>query len=298
MVIKYTKRREQIMKSISIFTFITLLLSTLVMSSKSYGHDKSPVLEGPYVGQKPPNSTPKAFAPSGLSIERRDHSGFFTPDMKEFYFTRRNNKDGKWSLMTFKLENNRWSESFVEPRVGRPIVTPDGKVMHLGKHYKERTESGWSEQKSLGSYFKDFRIMRLMSSANGTYYFDEASESGPIRYSRLIDGKHEKPKAVDIDFGDWNAHPFIAPDESYLIWDEQDEGGYGEADLYISYRQKDGSWGPSMNLGDTINTSISESGATVTPDGKYLFFNRYSNDEKAGMYWVDAQIIETLRPKK
>ncbi len=286
------------MKTISIFTFITLLLSILVMSSKSYGHDKSSVLEGPYVGQNPPGSTPKAFAPSGLSTERRDHSGFFTPDMKEFYFTRRNNKDGKWSLMTFKLENNQWRESFVEPRVGRPIVTPDGKVMHLGKHYKVRTESGWSEQKSLGPFFKDFRIMRLMSSANGTYYFDEASESGSIRYSRLIDGKHEKPKAVNIDFGDWNAHPFIAPDESYLIWDEQDEGGYGKADLYISYRQKDGSWGAAINLGDTINTGVSESGATVTPDGKYLFFNRYSNDENAGMYWIDAQIIETLRPKQ
>ena len=46
------------MKTISIFTFITLLLSILVMSSKSYGHDKSSVLEGPYVGQNPPGPVP------------------------------------------------------------------------------------------------------------------------------------------------------------------------------------------------------------------------------------------------
>jgi len=285
------------MKSLSISTVITLLLPILVMSNNSYGHDKSSAFEGPYVGQSPPNSTPKAFAPSGLSTEYRDHSGFFTPDMNEFYFTRRNNQDGKWSLMTFKLEKNQWRESFVEPRVGRPIVTPDGKVMHLGKHYKERTESGWSEQKSLGPLFKDFRIMRLMSSANGTYYFDEASESGPIRYSRLIDGKHEKPKAVNINFGDWNAHPFIAPDESYLIWDEQGENGHGGADLFISFKQEDNSWGAAINLGDTINTGVSESGATVTPDGKYLFFNRFISNENAGMFWVDAQVIEMLRPK-
>jgi hypothetical protein len=285
------------MKSLSISTVITLLLPILVMSNNSYGHDKSSAFEGPYVGQSPPNSTPKAFAPSGLSTEYRDHSGFFTPDMNEFYFTRRNNQDGKWSLMTFKLEKNQWRESFVEPRVGRPIVTPDGKVMHLGKHYKERTESGWSEQKSLGPLFKDFRIMRLMSSANGTYYFDEASESGPIRYSRLIDGKHEKPKAVNINFGDWNAHPFIAPDESYLIWDEQGENGHGGADLFISFKQEDNSWGAAINLGDTINTSANEGGATVTPDGKYLFFNRFISNENAGMFWVDAQVIEMLRPK-
>ena len=101
--------------------------------------------------------------------------------------------------------------------------------------------------KSLGSPYKDFRIMRLMSSTKGTYYFDDANESVPIRYSRFIDGKHEKPKAVNIDFGEWNAHPFIAPDESYLIWDDQGDRGYGEADLYISYRQKDGTWGAAIH---------------------------------------------------
>jgi hypothetical protein len=279
------------------YIFIALLLSVLAMSSKSYGHDKPPVLEGPYLGQKPPGSIPKVFAPTVLSTEHRDGSGFFTPDMKEFYFTRKSSKDGKWSLVVFKSENNRWRESVVGPRVGRPILKPDGKTMHLGKHYMERTKTGWSEVKSLGPLFKDFRIMRLMSSSNGTYYFDDAIESGPIRYSRLIDGRHEKPRAVNIDFGAWNAHPFIAQDESYLIWDEQGDNGYGGADLFISFRQKDGSWGAGINLGDAINTSASENGAYVTPDGKYFFFNRYVSEENAGMYWVDAQIIESLRPK-
>lgn len=67
--------------------------------------------------------------------------------------------------------------------------------------------------------------------------------------------------------------------------------------MFISFQQQDGSWGSAFNLGDTINTSANEGGATVTPDGKYLFFNRFINDENAGMYWIDAQIIETLRPK-
>lgn len=250
------------------YIFIALLLSVLAMSSKNYGHDKPPVLEGPYLGQKPPGSIPKVFAPSVLSTEHRDGSGFFTPDMKEFYFTRKSSKDGKWSLVVFKSEDNRWRESVMGPRVGRPIITPDGNTMLLGKHYMERTKTGWSEVKSLGPLFKDFRIMRLMSSSNGTYYFDEASESGPIRYSRLINGKREKPKALDIEFGNWNAHPFIAPDESYLIWDADSENG--DSDVFISFRQKDGSWGAAINLGDTINTSASEMAPYVSPDGKYF----------------------------
>ena len=273
------------------------LFSMLTVSNLSAAQDDLPVLKGPYVGQTPPGSIPKAFAPRGRSTEHRDASGFFTPDMKEFYFTRKSHKDGKWSLNVFKSKNNVWHESVVGPRVGRPVITPDNQTMLLGKRYMERTETGWSEIKSLGPQFENIRIMRLMASSQGTYFFDEASESDPIRYSRLIDGKREKPRSLNIDLGEWNAHPFIAPDESYLIWDGRKESGYGGADLYISYRQQDGSWGAAINLGDTINTKGAESGAFVTPDGKYLFFNRYLGENDAGMFWVDAQIIETLRPK-
>jgi len=36
---------------------------------------------------------------------------------------------------------------------------------------------------------------------------------------------------------------FIAADESYLILDSEREGDYGESNLFISFRQEDGSWG-------------------------------------------------------
>ena len=186
----------------------------------------------------------------------------------------------------------------VAPKAGEPFISHDGKIMHLGRRYRERTDTGWSALKSLEAPFKDMRIMRLTTSAKGTYYFDEASENGPLHYSRLIDGKHEKPRKVNVAVGKWNAHPFIAPDESYLIWDDQREAGKGKADLYVSFRKKDGSWGPAINLGDKINTEFSEAYGSVTPDGKYFFFHRSFGGDKADIYWVDAQIIENLRPKE
>ena len=283
------------------YIFIALLLAVLAMNSKSYGHEKAPVLEGPYLGQKPPGSNPKAFAPSVLSIEHRDGNAFFTPDMKEFYFPRRN-KDGKWSLVVFKSENNRWRESVVGPRVGRPILTPDGNTMLLGKNYMERTKTGWSEVKNLGAMFdrEDWGIMRLTASAKGTYVFDDYKSNDVIRISRLKDGKREEPKLLskNINTGKWTAHPFIAPDESYLIWDSERVNGYGESDLYISFRQQDGSWGLAINMGDKINTSGAERGGYVTPDGKYFFFNSPISKSNSGIHWVDAQIIETLRAKQ
>ncbi len=286
----------------SVYPLISLLLSILILSNESYALDDLAVFEGPYLGQKPPGSTPKIFAPSILSTEHRHSSGFFTPDMKEFYFTRKSSKDGKWSLVVFKSENNQWRESVVGPRVGRPLFAPDGKIMHLGGKYMERTKTGWSEIKSLGPMFdrEDWGIMRLSSSANGAYVFDDYKNDDVIRISTLKDGKRQAPRLMGpmINSGKWTAHPFIAPDGSYLIWDSERDNGYGDSDLYISFRQQDGSWGAAINFGDKINTSAWEGGATVTPDGKYLFFNRAIGSENVHMFWVDAQIIEILRPKQ
>jgi hypothetical protein len=40
--------------------------------------------------------------------------------------------------------------------------------------------------------------------------------------------------------------------------------------------------------------------ARVTPDGKYLFFQsvRAGSGVTRGLYWVDARVIEEIRPKK
>jgi hypothetical protein len=250
-----------------------------------------------YLGQKPPGLIPELFAPDIIQTGFRAGAYTFTPDLKEFYFRRRGGVYENNALVVIKYEDNRWTESLVAAKSGEPSISPDGKTMHLGKKYRERTTSGWSEEKTLGAPFTDFRIMRLTASSNGTYYFDEPSETGPLRYSRLIDGIHEKPKTLDIDVGEWNAHPFIAPDESYIIWDDQreGEGGYGSADLYISFRQKDSSWGPSINLGDKINTEFEDGFGSVTPDGKYFLFTRGFSGGKTDIFWVDAQIIEALR---
>lgn len=285
-----------------IYIFIVLSLSVLTISSKSYSLDEFPIPEGPYLGQKPPGLIPEAFAPGIVTTEHYELTGVFTPDMKEFYLIRDGGKYEKSSLVVFRSKNNRWHESVVSPRVGTPVIAPDGKIMHLGKKYMKRTETGWSEVKSLDAPFKDLPIMRLTASTKETYFFDEFKPdfTGSIRYSRLVNGKYEGPKLLDKKInGGKSFHPFIAPDESYLIFDGERESGYGDSDLYISYRQQDGSWGEAINLGDKINTEGWEAVASVTPDGKYLFFNRNinpDNHKNVDIFWVDAQIIETLRP--
>lgn len=75
-----------------------------------------------------------------------------------------------------------------------------------------------------------------------------------------------------------------------------------------------------MNLGARINSSSGDFSASVTPDGKCIFFSSYRSHtpEKyqgrsyreivelfsspqngyAALYWADASILEALRPDK
>ncbi|MGS2765276.1 hypothetical protein [Sinomicrobium sp. M5D2P9] len=271
---------------------LALFLNACNTKKQSTKNSDSQVIESPYLGQKPPGLIPEVFAPGIISTEAYfEAGGTFSPDMKEFYFVRQGGKYEKRTPLVIRYENHSWGNETVTDII-HPFFSKDGNIMYRGNTYRERTDTGWSAIKNLGAPFKDFRIMGLSVSSKGTYYFDEASKIGTIRYSRLINGKHEEPQKVskEINTGKWIAHPFIAPDESYLMWDAQKEDGYGDNDLYISFRQKDGSWGTAINMGNKINTALQENGAHVTPDGKYLFFWRgYEKVREDGStYWIGS----------
>jgi len=282
-----------------------LLAAALMISGNSYSQDEFPVLKGPYMGQNPPGTMAEPFAPGIISKDGWELEGVFAPGMKEFYFTLDRGTDDKSfspTVISFRQQNNVWKKYIEFPRTGEIVFSPDGKRMHLAKGYKDRIGDGWSERKSLGPMFdrKDWGIMRLSASAKGTYVFDDYKSNDMIRISQLKDGIRQAPKKMDsvVNTGKWTAHPFIAPDESYLIWDSERDGGHGDTDLYIRYRQKDGSWGPAINMGDKVNSDKADFYASVTPDGKYILFNRTIEKGNIDIYWVDAQIIETLRPKE
>jgi len=71
--------------------------------------------------------------------------------------------------------------------------------------------------------------------------------------------------------------------------------GYGEYDLYVTFQKNDDSWMEPVNLGGDINSSTLDARPYVTPDGKFLF---YHSDQTGNgdIYWVNAKIIDLLRP--
>lgn len=275
------------MKTTKLLILTSLISLNTVFAQENSANDTNfPTLENRYLGQKPPGLIPELFAPGIVSTEEYLETVVtFLPDMKEFSFDRSGGKYKEPTLFVMQNKNNQWTRKL--------ILSTDI------KKYKERFSPSVSEIKS-HEPFKDIPIVGFSVSAKGTYYFyvlDFADGGiGHMSYSRLIDGKYEAPQKMSkaINTGKYIAHPFIAPDESYLIWDAEKDGK-NTPDIYISFRQKDGSWGTAINMGDKINTPLYEQHARVTPDGRYLFF--WKGDVKVredgsryavgSPYWVD-----------
>jgi hypothetical protein len=90
--------------------------------------------------------------------------------------------------------------------------------------------------------------------------------------------------------GDWPA----APNEKYIIFSSHGRpDGHGDRDLYISFQKEGGTWTKPKNLGPAINTKAAEFVSALSPDGKYLFFDRHENAER-DIYWVGTELIDEM----
>ncbi|MEI1277374.1 OmpA family protein [Leptospira venezuelensis] len=81
--------------------------------------------------------------------------------------------------------------------------------------------------------------------------------------------------------------PAVSPDGKFLIFSSDRPGGYGEYDLWVSYRNlSTGVWSSPINLGSEINSKSSEILPYIHPDGEQLYFssNRENDRKKFSLY--------------
>lgn len=83
-----------------------------------------------------------------------------------------------------------------------------------------------------------------------------------------------EPVLLDgVSSNSWDGAPFLTYDQNYLYFSSSRKGGLGDIDLWYCERLGD-TWGEPVNLGAPINTSGYEGFASVSPDGKTLYFVR------------------------
>ncbi|MEL6557351.1 MAG: hypothetical protein AAFQ94_04155 [Bacteroidota bacterium] len=272
---------------------IVFLIHACNSKKQQPGEGSSSSTESNYFGLKAPGMEAEPLVSDSFMMEGWKLGGIHSTGMDEFYLISTKDVPFRPLVVSFHKENRVWKKYDFHPN--------GSDIMYAKDQYIERTPTGWSALKSLGAPFDTIRIMRLTASSSGTLVFDEVGRNGDgiLRYSRLVNGKREAPQPLgkEINTGKWTAHPFIARDESYIIWDSERPGGYGDSDMYISFKQEDGSWGPAINFGDQINTEEEDGGGYVTPDGKFLSFCPRC-EPPYRRKWVDAKIIEDLRNKQ
>jgi hypothetical protein len=299
-------------ESVILFSMMTCVFGSVFAQVTEH---EFPVFKGPYLDQKPPGTTPELFAPEIFKAEV--HGGLvFSPDGNEVYWDLM--EEGR-NILFMRVENDEWTKPTEVPfksryGTGDATFSPDGRKLFFtsqesiegGKKdtdeniwYVERTENGgWGNPKSLGSVVNSYSLhWQISVAANGNLYF---GANGDIYVALSQNGKYTTVTKLSslINSEHYDSTPFIAPDESYLIF-SRFGGDLRYADLFISLKDLKDNWTEATNMGPRINSNMHELCPNVTPDGKYLFFNRnYGKKGDLRVFWVSAKIIDHAMPEE
>jgi len=270
-----------------------------------------------YMGQTPPGLEPRIFAEGVISTSARELNSVFAPDGSLFLFTRRDDTD-TYRIMETRNGPGGWSSPSVTPFTLRdggvdPAFSWDGRHLFFGSgrtgtlgdadiwEVELEPDGRWGEPRNLGAPVNTPDNENHASPVrDGTLYFHSGGHAGlgesDIFRAAVSGDEYSDPvnlgAAVNSEASDFD--PFVAPDQSYLIFASDRTGGFGRGDLHVSFRTEDGGWTRAVNLGDTVNTPATEFCPKVTPDGRYLFYTSRSTGE-GDVYWVDARIIDAHR---
>jgi Tol biopolymer transport system component len=296
----------------SMIVFMLFAYMSAYMNKKAASEAVLPTLSGEYMGQEVPGTQPQIFARDFVSTHSFEYGVTFSPDGQEFYFSRQsdiNVFDSK--IYGTRLENGEWTKpepvSFSDRSAQfEAQISPDGQTMYfISSQVKpnkfsrkgdvwtaKKSENGWEKPKYAKKILNDYYARHVTSTTEGTLYFTGYHDHkyGIYRVESGCDaGLVPEYLPLEINYLKGVAHPYIAPDESYLLFDAQTEG-LGKTAIYISFRNEDGTWTEAQKLDSGINASHTEKYPSMSPDGRYLFFVRHGD-----IYWVDAGTLKELK---
>jgi Tol biopolymer transport system component len=300
---------------------VTVFIVSLWVGNVVSGEGRGPVLSGPYLGQTPPGKTPELFAPGVITTDTSEGCSGWGNNMEFFVFQRW--VDGQSRIYIMKQANGVWGAPTAIPfgeryQVGDFTIAPNGRTMvfasnilieEIGSEGEggniwrvEKTADGWTEPGHVGApvntrYHDSYPCL----AANGNLYFFSRKPGGyglsDIYVAEFKGGAFRTPVSLgaglNTEYHEWDT--WIAPDESYMIYCSTKPGGMGEDDLYVTFRSEEGVWGAPIHMGNAINTDKSENRPYVSPGGKYFFYTSSARGNR-DIYWVDASVIDDLRP--
>ena len=291
---------------------LNLILITFLLCSSVTAQEYLQNFEGDYFGQETPQDSAIMFAPEIVSVTNRYEYGLaISPNHDEYFFTSEGSEDSTYlnGLLSIKRIGDKWlkpqkanlnQEGLWEQEA---FFSPDGKTIYYAvannkmvKLWKsEKIENGWSKGIELNSPVNDSSkiIFYATFSDNDNMYYTNVMER-KVFMSPNENGEYNKIIDLGLSKG---GHGFIAPDESFILIDASGDDSFGKRDIFVAFKTENGKWDEPINLGKKINTKYSETCPSLSPDGKYLFFGRYNDEnEKSNIYWISSKVIKELMP--
>lgn len=280
----------------------TLFIFLLMCILPGFGQEATAIKvenKHPFSSDKPLRE-PTIFAPGLISTGDYEFAPEFTHDGKTLYFVKSTPDFTYWTMVYSQFEEGKWSQPRVAPFSGQytdgdPFITADGKQMFfisnrplnpsdaaapvkLDIWVMNKTASGWSEPKNLGKPVNEASQYFPTIAKDGTLYFGSTRKGGrggvDLYRSKFVNGAFQEPENLGdaINTPSDEYEPFIAPDESFLIFMANARpDGLGGYDLFVSYNEN-GQWTKAQNLGSPINSAADDYSPKISRDGKYFFW--------------------------
>ena len=209
------------------------------------------------------------FAPKNLGDSVNSSSSEYYPSVTvtddALVFTRRTGnarEDFLLSAITNKDSFNKAApldgDINLEPRKGAITVSQDGDWLFFAADIS-------------GAGLGDFDIYKSVYTPSGWSEQENLGDS------------------INTDF--WESSPAISPDKRALYFSSTRPGGYGGADLYVSYLKPNGRWTEAVNMGPTINTAGDEMAPFIHADNQTLYF---TSDGLPGYGGSDLFVLKKL----
>jgi hypothetical protein len=277
-----------------------IVLSILVVGSLS--HIAYGAFDFDYFGLEPPGLEKRRFNPSLADLEERELvSIHFTPDGTECYLSLK--KGGVQEVFLRRKVDGVWSGlepvTFPEGVTSITGFSPDGNRLYFlvrrGRtadvYVRTRTADGWSAAERLPEPVNHEQgVIGLSVGAREDLYFCSWRSPGQgacdVWRAKCIDGVFSAPENLAaLNTATSECSIVGGLNDRFVIFYSWRPGGFGQADLYVSFPKGD-TWTPPRNLGPRVNTAQGEVPQTLSPDEKYLFF--YS---EGALCWIETKAI-------
>ncbi len=162
------------------------------------------------------------------------------------------------------------------------IYTRTAKNKNQNIYHSELKKGLWSKGKAFGRELNSSKNegMAKFEAHGKAFYFAgcmrEDTEGGcDIYEAQLLEGDVSEVTKVEghLNSTYWDSQPSITCDGMTMYFSSNRQGGFGGADIWVSYLRDQNQWSVPENLGPAINTMGDEEAPYISNDGLTLYFS-------------------------